>query len=79
MDDVDPSVVVPGIGRFATNEKRSVCTVRLKAGDLCFCLFASLRVPKVVLKMCIRRDLEGVDVNNGKRISRSLSLERQVV
>jgi hypothetical protein len=72
VDDVDPRVVVPGRGRFATNENNRVCTVRLSVGDLCFCLFASLRVPRVVLNICIRRALDGVDVNSGNNISKSL-------
>lgn len=46
--------------------------MRSRAGDLFFCLFASFNVESVVLNMCMRRDLEGVDINSGRRISRSL-------
>ena len=71
--DLVPKVEIPGIGLLPTNENNKVCTVLANAEDLCFCLFASLRVVKVVLKMFMRSVLEGVEVNNGNRISRSLN------
>lgn len=70
--DVVPKVEIPGMGLLPTKENSRVCTVLARAGDLCFCLFASLSVVKVVLKICMRSVLEGVDVNNGNRTSRSL-------
>ena len=74
VDDVDPRFVVPGIGRFSTKEKRSVWTVLLRVGDLCFCLFASFKVDNVVFKMWVRSIFDGVAVSNGNSISRSLLL-----
>jgi len=74
VDDVDPRVVVPAMGRFATKEKRRVWTVLWRVGDLCFCLCASFKVVRVVLKICIRSVFEGVEVNRGSKISISLML-----
>ena len=68
---VEPRFEMPGMGLFATNENSRVWTVRFNVGDLCFCLLASLRVVIVVLKMFMRRDLEGVAVRRGNKISRS--------
>lgn len=68
-----PKLEIPGMGLFPTKENSRVCTVLARAGDLCFCLFASLRVVKVVLKICMRRVLDGVEVSNGNRTSRSLN------
>lgn len=59
---------------FPTKENKRVCTVLARVGALCFCLFASFRVVRVVLKICMRRVLDGVEVSNGNRISRSLGL-----
>ena len=72
--DVVPKLVMPGIGLFPTKENNRVCTVLARVGDLCFCLLASLSVVNVVLKICMRRVLDGVEVSSGNKISRSLNL-----
>jgi hypothetical protein len=73
---VEPKLEVPEIGLFPTNENRRVCTVRFSVGDLCFCLFASFSVVIVVLKICNWRDLDGVAVRRGRRISSNLFGDR---
>jgi hypothetical protein len=70
--DEEPRLDIPGTGVFPTKENNRVWTVRFNVGDLCFCLFASFRVVRIVLKICMRRVFDGVAVNNGSIISRSL-------
>jgi hypothetical protein len=74
VDDVEPRFEIPWSGRFSTKENSRVSTVRFRDVGLCFCLFASLRVVRVVLKMSIRRAFDGVAVRRGNRVSTSLLL-----